>query len=283
MNQNPPTGDRAKPLTLTEAASLLGVHYMTAYRYIRRGQLHAKKVGSHWQVLPEDLDRFRSPRDAKGEPGARIGVSVWSQRYENRLLAADQTGAWGVIDDARASGLTPTETYLGVIAPALVRIGAAWERQALGIAAEHVASVIVGQHLGRLSPAFASRGRRRGSVLLGCPPGEHHHLGLNMVADLFTAAGFNAVNLGANTPASAFSEALEANDEVAAIGISSHAPDGTTATRRLIRDLRLIAPDTPLLVGGTIATQTTAAELGADHATDDIATAIDWVTRSHRP
>jgi excisionase family DNA binding protein len=39
-------------LTLHEAADLLGVHYMTAYRYVRLGLLHASKAGVSWRATP---------------------------------------------------------------------------------------------------------------------------------------------------------------------------------------------------------------------------------------
>jgi excisionase family DNA binding protein len=37
-------------ITLTEAAELLGVHYMTAYKYVRTGRLAATKVGGGWRI-----------------------------------------------------------------------------------------------------------------------------------------------------------------------------------------------------------------------------------------
>ena len=37
-------GSREPDLTLQEAADLLGVHYMTAYRYVRTGRLPARTV-----------------------------------------------------------------------------------------------------------------------------------------------------------------------------------------------------------------------------------------------
>ena len=42
----------AADLTLNEAAELLGVHYMTAYRYVRLGFLQATKVGGCWRAAP---------------------------------------------------------------------------------------------------------------------------------------------------------------------------------------------------------------------------------------
>ena len=47
-------------LTLQEAADELGVHYMTAYRYVRLGMLEATKRGRSWVVHREDLEAFRT-------------------------------------------------------------------------------------------------------------------------------------------------------------------------------------------------------------------------------
>ena len=46
-------------LTLQEVADELGVHYMTAYRYVRLGVMDAAKSGGVWQVQRSALDRFR--------------------------------------------------------------------------------------------------------------------------------------------------------------------------------------------------------------------------------
>ena len=45
-------------MTLHEAAELLGVHYMTAYRYVRLGLLQAAKRGGAWRVSREDIERM---------------------------------------------------------------------------------------------------------------------------------------------------------------------------------------------------------------------------------
>ena len=44
-----------KLLTLPQVADKLGVHYMTAYRYVRTGRLPATRVKGAWQVDPADL------------------------------------------------------------------------------------------------------------------------------------------------------------------------------------------------------------------------------------
>jgi excisionase family DNA binding protein len=44
--------------SVPEAAKALGVHPRTAWEYIRRGRLPARKVGAFWRVLRTDLAAF---------------------------------------------------------------------------------------------------------------------------------------------------------------------------------------------------------------------------------
>jgi excisionase family DNA binding protein len=46
----------AEPISLQEAVGRLGVHYMTAYRYVRTGRLPAQRDGVQWWIDPRDLD-----------------------------------------------------------------------------------------------------------------------------------------------------------------------------------------------------------------------------------
>jgi len=49
----------AHEITLHEAAEMLDVHYMTAYRYVRLGLLPAHKAAGTWRVLLHDLRAFQ--------------------------------------------------------------------------------------------------------------------------------------------------------------------------------------------------------------------------------
>ena len=79
-------------LTLQEVADELGVHYMTAYRYVRLGVLDASKSGGVWQVQRVAVDRFREQaasagNGASGKVGARTRKAPWAARLEARLVA----------------------------------------------------------------------------------------------------------------------------------------------------------------------------------------------------
>ncbi|HVJ97152.1 MAG TPA: helix-turn-helix domain-containing protein, partial [Acidimicrobiia bacterium] len=59
-------------ISLQDAAERLGVHYMTAYRYVRLGHLPAERDdGGRWYVRARDVDALKreqaKPRKARGK------------------------------------------------------------------------------------------------------------------------------------------------------------------------------------------------------------------------
>lgn len=236
-------------LTLHEAAEELGVHYMTAYRYVRLGLLPAAKQGGSWRVRRSDLDEFRAT-GGTADAGRGGSTAPWSERLEARLVAGDTRGAWGVIESALAAGADARGVYLDVLSPAMVSIGSRWQAGEIDIAVEHRATVIAMRLVGRLGPRFVRRGRSRGSVVLGAPAGEQHALPVAILSDLLRVEGWEVSDLGADTPSASFVHAIGEVDSVAGVGISitnaAHLPAAADAAA-MIRD---VAPGLPVIVGG---------------------------------
>jgi len=231
-----PTGD---DLTLQAAADALGVHYMTAYRYVRLGLLPAVKVGGTWRVAQRDLDVFRSggPMGPQLDGGSRRRAP-WAGRLEARLIAGDARGAWGVIEAALAAGAELEEIYLDVLSPAMSAIGDRWARGELDVSLEHRASGIAMRIVGRLGPRFVRRGRTRGAVVLGAPAGERHALPVALVADLLRQHGWEVSDLGADVPDESFVHAMLTTPDVAAVGLSVTAEASFDSARRAFAALR---------------------------------------------
>ncbi len=249
-------------VTLQEAAEFLGVHYMTAYRYVRLGTLQAHKSGNVWRVRREDLDTFRAAVPAVG---VARPPAPWAERLESRLLAGDGGGAWGVVEAALASGGDPRSIYLDVITPAMVSIGERWEKGELDIAIEHRASGVANRLVGRLGPRFTRRGRTLGTVLVGAPAGEHHALPVSMAADLIRLEGYEVSDLGADTPPASFAMAAESLDRLVAVGISVTSPMNLGSARDTIVLLRDQLNNVPIMVGGkAIQSDDMRLDLGAD-------------------
>ena len=111
------------------------------------------------------------------------------------MLSGDVAGSWQVIEAAMAAGLEPGEVYVRVLAPSLHAVGASWRDGAVSVDQEHLASGVAATLIGRLGPRFVHPGRKKGVVIVAMPPGERHGLGVAMLADILTEAGYGVLNL----------------------------------------------------------------------------------------
>ena len=264
-------------ISLTEAADRLGVHYMTAYRYVRTGRLPAHKEGGEWRVAVEDLEALRAAGRATagdgGAPAGRRRRTDYAGQLEERLVHGDEAGAWALLEAAMTSGMSPDEVYRRAIAPAMASIGARWERAELTVDQEHLASNVVLRLIGRLGPRFARRGRKRGTIVVGAPPGDAHGIPTAMAADLLRNQGFEVVDLGADVPAPSFAHAVRGAQRLVAVGVCATSPDNTENIQDALTAIRA-ATDAPVVLGGNgIADEAQAEALGATwhtSSTDDL-------------
>ena len=258
---------------LRDAAALLGVHYMTAYRYVRTGRLTARLVDNQWQILRVDLVAWRDIRgvatlgDAAPRSNERAKPirSTFIPRLVSCLVMGDETGSWRVIESAMAAGARPSDVYLQLVTPAMVVIGDDWSDGRLSIAEEHLASATTARLIGRIGPRFAQRGHRRGTVVLGCAPDDRHSLATAILADLARGAGFHVLDLGADVPSASFLHATVRAPKVICVGISS-STKGSAANLRLVVDtLRAGGYEGAIMAGGNeIRSRVSARRRGAD-------------------
>jgi len=193
-------------ITLQEAAERLSVHYMTAYRWVRRGELPAFKTGGRLRIKVEDLEQFLAERalDVAMKSGAGAGHTDWDRhvdRLVEALTAGDATRAGADVRKVMSDGATAGDVYVHLIAPALHRVGQAWEHGEITVAEEHRASQICIAIIARLSDLFRRRKAPRGTAVTLTPPDERHGIASAMVADFLRAAGYDVHHLGADVPA----------------------------------------------------------------------------------
>lgn len=126
--------------------------------------------------------------------------------FEAALMAGNQRDALAVMTRCMDRGTTLVEVERHLMLPALYRIGEHWHANLLSVAQEHMATAMVQSlmavGLSRSTPA-ADNERR---VLLACVAGNHHSVGLQMVADALHLSGWHVQFLGANVPARALVE-----------------------------------------------------------------------------
>lgn len=269
----PEPGESTGELTLAEAADQLGVHYMTAYRHVRLGQLKATKVGGEWRIRPEALEEYSTSGEVIKTPLTERELDDIRAKLHSAAVAGDEAAAWEIAEPVLLRAPDATILYTSILGPVLSDIGEAWAAGELSIAAEHRATVVARQLMGRARPWFRGPGRRRGLVAVGAPESDHHSLPTAMFADLIRAQGPDAIDLGAQTPASTFADVAGDTSGGLVIAIVVTHPEALDDAAQCVEAIRGVDAKVPVLVGGyAVATHEHADALGATH----------WAKTSHQ-
>ncbi len=154
-----------------------------------------------------------------------------------------------------------------VLRDALYEVGERWHRTEIGIGDEHFATNVVRDFLSRMrANALNINGLR---VMIGGVAGEEHVIGIAMVANAFSRAGWNVTNLGANVPVSAFITTLaQAQPDVLLLSIATS--QRLVEIKRVVHQVREAYPSLIIGIGGRLLNElpNLAQRLNADfHAT----------------
>jgi len=184
--------------------------------------------------------------------------------YFDYLVAGDEAGAVAVCHEALAGWATPVDLHLALMVPALRSIGHRWETGELTVAAEHRASAVATRVMGRFGPSFVRPGRRRGTVVVAAPSGDHHALPVMVVGDLLRDAGYAVVDLGPDTPARSLVDAARSADRLVGVAIGASITGLEEAVREAVAALHDGMPGVPVIVGGAGIPAEVARQAGAD-------------------
>jgi MerR family transcriptional regulator, light-induced transcriptional regulator len=187
-------------MDLREAAEALGVHYQTAYGWVRNGVLPARKVGRGYAVSEVDVGALAARRRAGAEPPRPVRVRDWeatSQALYLAIVSGEETAARHQLERLWA-GVPLIDLCEQVIAPALRRIGDDWAAGVVSIAEEHRASAICE----RLIAAHTRQpaGRPHGTAVVATPPGERHGLPALMAAACLRESRWLVHHLASDLP-----------------------------------------------------------------------------------
>jgi MerR family transcriptional regulator, light-induced transcriptional regulator len=233
---------------LADAAQTLGVHYQTAYGWVRQGTLPARKTPRGYEVSESDVRVLAERRAGGSEPRRAIRVRDWAAQAAglyDALVAGDETRARHVF--ARlAPGVPLSDLCDLVIGPALHRIGAGWLAGNVSVAVEHRASAICERLIG--SRAQQPQGRPRGTAVTATPPGERHALPTLMAAACLRDDRWRVHHLGADLPVADLIELTGATGADLVV-LSSSTPDATRLAQQVEAELLASLPDVRVLTG----------------------------------
>ena len=180
-------------------------------------------------------------------------ATALAERFGEVLGVGDGSGAEQLIDEALGVGLAPAEVQSLVIAPAMVRIGEMWESRLLGVADEHLATSISQRVLIQLFATMSGQRhpkvKVREKVILAAVQGQHHVLGLRMVADVLEGAGFEVIYLGADLPVDSL-RAVVQKHQPGIVGLTFGISTDVTALAESLWAIFEVSPNTRIMLGG---------------------------------
>ena len=166
------------------------------------------------------------------------------------LRDGEGSAAEQVIEDAIGLGLSPAVIQSLVVQPAMVRLGELWESGGVSVADEHLATAITQRLLVRLFEVLSVvRPRSRERILLAAVEGQHHTLGLRMVADVLEGAGFDVAFLGADVPVGSLRTFAERHQPMVA-GLAFGMASSVNCLADSICAVHEVSPQTRIMLGG---------------------------------
>ncbi|HET9671253.1 MAG TPA: cobalamin B12-binding domain-containing protein, partial [Actinomycetota bacterium] len=173
-------------------------------------------------------------------------VADLAEELRATLDRFDEDGANRAID--RLLGAVSVESVLQeVLLPYLRILGDRWASGEVSVAQEHFASSLV---RGRLLGLARGWGAGAGPALvLACPPGEEHDLGLIMFGIAAARRGYRIIYLGQDTPFETIEQAVgSVRPALVVLGVAAGASLVPQADA-----LRTLAARVPVAIGGSLA------------------------------
>ena len=235
-------------MDLESAAAVLGVHYQTAYRWVRSGRLPAAKVGLGYELDPGHVANVAAERrQVRAVPaGSTPDWVATSGALAHALAVGHDVAARRLVERLQREGARPTAICDLVIAPALRRLDA--ERLAGSVLPGEVA--VAADLCERLIGLLASppRGRPRGLAIVASPDDERHRLPGLMATAALRADRWRVHHLGCGLPAADLGEFVAAEQPDLLVLSFAAVPAGTAEA------VRAMTGPVPVLLGGPGAT-----------------------------
>ena len=176
--------------------------------------------------------------------------------YASAALLGERTDAMVLLDGALTRETSLPQVAVHVIQPAMYEVGRRWQENTVSVAQEHLATALSQSWMARARAMARAAPDNGGRALFACLAGNHHVLGLRMVADAFELDGWATHYLGANTSHQALAARVR-QVRPHLVGFSASLPQHLRGLRDAVASLRAeLGADCPrLVVGGLVINQ----------------------------
>ena len=199
------------------------------------------------------------------------------------IIDGDPQRATELAEQALATGVPPLDAIEQGFVPGLTQVGDQFACGDLFLPDMMLAARAMQKAVAVLEPEMLRQSAVRkvtGTVVLGTVKGDIHEIGKNLVGMMLSTGGFAVHDLGVDVPPERFVEAArEHNADI--VGVSALLTTTMAGQRSVVQALEAagMRPRVKVIVGGAPASETWAAEIGADGYTEDAIGAVALARR----
>jgi corrinoid protein of di/trimethylamine methyltransferase len=189
-------------------------------------------------------------------------------RTQTAIIEGNKKASEDLAREAVKGKFDLTEVIEKGFVPGLQKVGELWEKGEYFLPELITSAECMKAAMVVLQPALDKAKivtRSRGKVVIGTVEGDIHDIGKNLVASMFSANGFDVVDLGADVKLEKFIERAEA-EKADFICLSALLTTTMLGQKKVIESLKAknLRQKFIVLVGGAPANQRWAEEIGAD-------------------
>ncbi|MFP4588622.1 MAG: corrinoid protein [Candidatus Acetothermia bacterium] len=191
----------------------------------------------------------------------------------------DPEGAKELTQQAVDEGIDPEIILNGSLVTAMEKVGDQYEAGDRYVPEMLLSAEAMKEAMQILRPLLADSGvEPKAKIVVGTVEGDLHDIGLNLVGMMLEGSGFEIINLGADTSAEEFVEAVE-EQNADVVGMSALLTTTMTHMPEVIKSLDEadLRDQVRVIIGGAPVSQDYADEIGADGYAPDAASASRMV------
>jgi excisionase family DNA binding protein len=208
-------------VSTAQVPEALGVSVSTVKRWVEDGILPARKTArGHRKLLLADVLEVARSKDfpvrdlsllmATGGTKRPLAPATLTDRLHRSLLSGSAADVGTTLFGSYRAGVAIETLADDVVAPAMARICHQWKLNQIDVLHEHRATQLCSSALYELKGTLQSRAGKNCPLAVGAAPERDTYSLPTLLAEMtLVDAGWNAVNLGPNTPLASLTRAVK--------------------------------------------------------------------------
>ncbi|MBR4675904.1 MAG: homocysteine S-methyltransferase family protein [Victivallales bacterium] len=207
-------------------------------------------------------------------PVEKKPVKSSTEAIRQFLLEGDINAMSKAIDEALAEGTTASDIVDKVLIPAVAEVGDKYERHEFFLPQLMAGAMAMQAGMAKLESLLAAGrkdGTSAGKIVIATVKGDIHDIGKNIVAMMLKNYGFEVIDLGKDVPAEVILDRAIA-EGTTLVALSALMTTTMGEMKNVIELAKKRGLELHFIVGGAVVDEEFAASIGAEYASDAMAT-----------